>query len=605
MITSKQDVLSETIVGDRSIDIYNQAVRKNFSFLKQTTFLDDLFVKSIPLALGKGFLVPVCELHLTDDRLIAKLAQWRAENAFAYPSQFPVTIDGTASWLRSKVLDVEDRILFLVLDRHGHTIGHLGFANAINNKGELEVDNVVRGVKDDQPGIMSAAMKTLLSWVEEILRPSIIYLKVFSDNYFAINFYHKLGFKDDQLIPLRRHEEEDAIYYRPLTDLDYAEPDKHFLQMVYSPEKQVDCSKMILTAGPSISAREASYSLDAARYGWNNQWNNYIKKFEERFAEYLGVNYALTTACCTGALHLALITLGIGPGDEVIVPDLTWVASGQVVNYVRATPIFADIQRDSWCLDPESFESKITKRTKAVIAVHLYGHPAEMDRIMEIARKYNLYVVEDAAPSIGAEFRGQKTGTFGDFAAFSFQGAKVLVTGEGGMLVTNNKELYDKAYSVWDQGRTPGTFWINEVGWKYKMSNIQAAIGLGQIERVDELIEAKRRIFSWYHEGLKDVEHIKLNHELPWAHSIYWMTSIYLDENAGISRDELMQELKKRNIDTRPVFPAISQYPIWTKPQSTQPIARRVSDQSINLPSGVCLKGEQVDYICHCIGEIL
>lgn len=588
----------------RTAETYKQSVDKEFSFLKQTARLDDLFAKSISLRDDEGFLVPVCELHYTDNELITKLSHWRTENAFAYPTQFRVTTAGTKSWLR-KLLDTRERILFLVVNRHGKYVGHLGFANAINDELEIEIDNVVRGVKDVCSGIMSNALKSLLNWAEEILGPHKIYLRVMDDNSHAIEFYGKSGFKVVKLIPLRRHEEGERTEYRPLTEDDIDEPDKHFLRMEYMPDGTVDTSATILTAGPSISARETSYVLDAARYGWNHQWSSYIKRFEAAFSEYLGVKHALSTSSCTGALQLALLALKIGPGDEVIVPDLTWVASAQVVNYVGATPVFADIQPDSWCLDPDSFESKITKRTKAVIPVHLYGHPAEMDRILEVAKKYNLYVVEDAAPSIGAEFKGQKTGTFGDFAAFSFQGAKLLVTGEGGMLVTNNDELYKKVYTIWDQGRVPGTFWINETGWKYKMSNIQAAFGLGQLERVDSLIEAKRRIFSWYAEGLRGVTQVKLNHEQEWGRSIYWMSSIILHDNTGITRDELCAALKRRNIDTRPVFPAISQYPIWPKPQQPQPNAKRVGESAINLPSGVCLKREQVEYICNSIKDIL
>jgi len=580
-------------------------VRKNFSFLKETTQLDDLFVKSIPLAYDAGFLVPICELHLTDKELIAKLAQWRTENAFAYPTQFPVTIAGTTAWLRSGLLDVEDRILFLVLDRYGSPIGHLGFANALNDAGEMEIDNVVRGVKDGYPGIMSNAMEALLDWAEEIIGSRIIRLRVFSDNHHAIKFYRKLGFKDEHLLPLRRQEKGERIEYYPLAKDDFDAPDKYFLRMVYAPDKIVDTSEMILTAGPSISSREVSYALDAVRYGWNRQWSGYIKRFEAAFAEYIGTKYALSTACGTGAMHLALLALGIGSGDEVIVPDITWVATANAVVYVGATPIFADIDPDSWCLDPASFEAMITERTKAVMPVHLYGHPARMDKIMEIAQRHNLYVVEDAAPAIGAEFQGQRVGTFGDFAMFSFQGAKLVVTGEGGMLVTDDDALYERVHILWDQGRTSGTFWINEIGWKYKMSNIQAAIGLGQLERVDELIEAKRRIFSWYVEGLEDLPYIRLNHEMPWAHSIYWMSSLLLDEEAPLTRDALCAALKERNVDTRSVFPAISQYPIWPKPQQPQPIARRLGDQALNLPSGVCLTQEQVQYICQCIKDIV
>ncbi len=605
MAVAEGAVTSREANMDRSIETYKQAVRKNFSFLKQTTRLDDLFAKSIPLGGEGGFLLPVCELHTTDDTLIVQLAEWRAANAFAYPSQFPVTMSGTASWLRSKLLDVEDRLLFLVLDKQGRAVGNLGYANSINDQGEMEIDNVVRGVKGAQPGIMSQAMAAALNWAEEVIGPRRIFLRVFSDNDHAINFYRMLGFQDDTLLPLRKHVEGDAVYYRPVSEDYRGQPDKCFLRMVYVPNRVVDGSEMILTAGPSISGREVSYALDAARFGWNRNWSGYLKRFETAFADYLGVKYALSTSSCTGALHLALAALGIGPGDEVIVPEITWVATANVVVYVGATPIFADIEPDSWCLDPASFEAAITERTKAVIPVHLYGHPARMDHIMKIARKHRLYVIEDAAPSVGAECLGQKTGTFGDLAAFSFQGAKVVVTGEGGMLVTNNDELYKKAYTMWDQGRVPGTFWISSNGLKYKMSNIQAAIGLAQFERLDELVEAKRRIFSWYAEGLKDVPQVSLNNETSWARSIYWMTSILLNENAGITRDALCEALKERNIDTRPVFPPISQYPIWLKSQQPQPVAERVGNRALNLPSGVCLKRQQVDYICKCIEEII
>jgi len=237
--------------------------------------------------------------------------------------------------------------------------------------------------------------------------------------------------------------------------------------------------------------------------------------------------------------------------------------------------------------------------------VHLYGHPAPMDKIMALAREHELFVVEDAAPAIGAEHKGQKTGTFGDLAAFSFQGAKLVVAGEGGMLVTNNEELYQRVYSLWDQGRQPGTFWIQNNGWKYKMSNIQAAIGLGQLERVNELIEAKRRIFRWYDNGLKGVPYLRLCYEPKGTRSIYWMSSILLDSKSPIGRDQLRDELRKRNIDTRNVFPAISQYPIWPKKQSPQPMAKMVGDHAINLPSGVCLREEQVAYVCGCLKNIL
>lgn len=362
---------------------------------------------------------------------------------------------------------------------------------------------------------------------------------------------------------------------------------------------------MILTAGPSISAREAAYAFDAAKYGWNHQWSKYLKAFETAFAAYVGVKYALATSSCTGALHLALAALGLGPGDEVIVPDITWVATGNAVLYVGATPVFADVDPQTWTLDPESFRALITPRTRAVLPVHLYGHPCRMDTLLDIAAQHGIAVVEDAAPSIGAEVLGRRTGSFGQFAAFSFQGAKLAVTGEGGMLVTNDDDLYRRVYPIWDQGRVPGTFWIEQRGLKYKMANPLAAIGLGQLERNDEMVEAKRRIFSWYAEGLQDVPHVTLHQEAPWARSIYWMTSLLLDEAAPLSRDDLMKGLKARQVDSRAVFPAISQYPIWPRPQPPQPHALRIGQRAINLPSGVCLSRAEVAYVCAQIRNLL
>jgi perosamine synthetase len=217
-----------------------------------------------------------------------------------------------------------------------------------------------------------------------------------------------------------------------------------------------------------------------------------------------------------------------------------------------------------------------------------------------------LRIVEDAAPAIGAQWRGQRCGSFGDFAAFSFQGAKLLVSGEGGMLVTDDESLYRKAYKIWDQGRNPAKeFWIDDEGVKYKMANVQAAVVLGQLERCDELVMMKRRIFDWYAEGLAGIPHVRLNREIEGAKSIYWMTSLFLDEACGMSREVLRAQLKAAKIDTRPVFPAISQYPIWGRTVLPQPTAERIGRQAMNLPSGVCLSRQDVVYVCRCIKDIL
>ncbi len=595
--------MSIPIKTDRSAVCYCSAAARSFEFFKRTSLVDDLYAKSLRLPGGAGYLLPTCDLHVDDEALSAELTAWRNADVAAYPSQFTATPASTKAWLRDRVLAAPDRMLFLVANRFGRIVGHLGFANAINEECTLEMDNIVRGVKTGDAGIMTHAMVALLDWAEEKLGPREIYLRVFETNSHAIAFYEKLGFVRDRLLPLTKHIDGANVNYKPTVAGETA--DTHFLRMTYRPQRTCKGEKMILTAGPSISAREASYALDAAKYGWNDQWNKYLRRFEQSFAEYVGVKHALATSSCTGALHLSLLALSIGKGDEVIVPELTWVATANAVLYTGATPIFADVEEDTWCLDADSVALKITPRTKAVMPVHLYGQPARMDRIMDVARTHNLFVVEDAAPSIGAECNGQRTGSFGHFGCFSFQGAKLLVTGEGGMLLTNDTDLYQRAYKIFDQGRVPGSFWIDTNGWKYKMSNVQAALGLGQLERVEELVEAKRRIFGWYAEGLRGISHLRLNREAPGTRSIYWMTSIYLEDSCPLSRDALRAELKKRNIDTRDVFPAISQYPIWPVKQTPQPRGARIGTRAINLPSGVCLKREEVQYVCEQIRTLL
>ncbi len=588
--------------------MYQDAVKRHFDFFKDSSTLEQARVKSIVIGENEGYLVPICRVHVEDEELLSKLTIWRNEHKYVYPSQFTATPESTKSWMTSRLLDVPDRILFLVENKFGKTVGHLGFANGLSmvkqNKSYLEIDNVVRGVKSGDQGLMAKALQSLLAWAEEKLMPEEIFLRVFSDNEKAIQFYLKNSFVKDVRLPLTKDVRSDGTYYSDAKP--GASVDAEFLKMIFKrPQREIG-KEMILTAGPSISALETYYAYDAAKTGWNNKWSFYIKKFEHEFAQYVGTQYAISTSSCTGALHLALLALGVGPGDEVIVPDITWVATANAIAYTGATPIFADIKKDTWCMDPESVKKLITAKTKAIMPVHLYGHATDMVEIMKIANEHKLFVVEDAAPAIGATVQGRKVGSFGDFAAFSFQGAKLTVTGEGGMLVTNNKELYNKVYSLWDQGRDLSkTFWINETGWKYKMSNVQAAIGLGQLQRVEELIYAKRRIFSWYHDRLKDVKNVRLCCEPENTRSIYWMSSLQVLPESKLTRDQLRDELKKRNIDTRPVFPAISQYPIWKKPQATQSVSKEIGDTAINLPSGVCLKEDQIDYICRAIRDLV
>jgi perosamine synthetase len=364
--------------------------------------------------------------------------------------------------------------------------------------------------------------------------------------------------------------------------------------------------KMILTAGPSITDKEVAYALDAVKNGWNSNWDGYLQRFEKAFAAYVGTRFALTTSSCTGALHLSLLGLGVGPGDEVIVPEISWVATASAVKYCGAEPVFVDVEPDAWCMDVDLARKAVTKKTKAIVPVHIYGHPTDMTKVTALAEEHGLKVMEDAAPALGGEVGGRKVGGLGDVACFSFQGAKIMTTGEGGMLCTSDEALYERIHSLWDHGRDEHIpFQISEVGYKYKMSNLQAAVGLAQLERIEELVGKKRVIYGWYRARLDGVPGLTLNAEAPWARSIFWMSSAVLDDRLGVSRDAVIAGLKQRGVDSRPFFPPMSSFPMFKSREKENPVAYRVSRQGINLPSGHNLTEEDVDRVCAALKEVL
>ena len=363
---------------------------------------------------------------------------------------------------------------------------------------------------------------------------------------------------------------------------------------------------LILTAGPAIDYREVEYAADAAQNGWNHHHSDYLKRFENDFKKYVGIRNGFATSSCTGALHLALKAKGIGPGDEVIVPETSWIATAAAVVYVGATPVFADIEADTWVLNTRDLEKYITTKTKAVIPVHLYGQPVDMEPLWALAGKYNLFILEDAAPSIGTMYKGKKTGSLGHAAAFSFQGAKAVVTGEGGFFLTDDDELMKRAWFINDHGRDPSKALYNlEIGHKYKMSNIQAAIGLAQMDKIEDIVAQKRQVFSWYQERLSDIEEFSLNVEKPDTRNIYWMSSIVLSEKLSYTRDEFMRELKSRNIDSRPMFYPMSGFPMFENQATRNPVAYSVPLRGINLPSGHDRTEEEIDYVCSHIRDML
>jgi perosamine synthetase len=366
-------------------------------------------------------------------------------------------------------------------------------------------------------------------------------------------------------------------------------------------------------AGPWITQKEIDYVTDAVTNAWYNNANIYHQRFEQAFAEYIGVNYAVCLPSCTSAIHLSLLALGIGPQDEVIVPDVTWIASAAPINYVGATPVFADIDPITWCMSPESLRACITNKTKAIIAVDLYGSMPAMEEIKAIAHQHHLAVIEDAAEAIGSEYQGQKAGSFGDTGVFSFHGSKTLTTGEGGMLVTNREDIYNRVVFLRDHGRSSGDrlFYNTEVAYKYKMSSMQAALGLAQLERIDELVERKRQIFSWYQQELSDVAEISLNAEPPNTKNSYWMVTVVLSKKLGLDKKNLMDKMAEYNVDTRPFFyplsslPAYQHLPEASKAQSRNIVSYQISPYGINFPSNLNLTREQVNAVVKVFRQIM
>lgn len=338
---------------------------------------------------------------------------------------------------------------------------------------------------------------------------------------------------------------------------------------------------------PSITELEVRYATDAAANGWGEHCYDYIVRFEEAFKAHLGVEYAIATSSCTGALHMGMAALDIGPGDEVIMADTNWIASAAPIVHLGATPVFVDILPDSWCLDPALVEQAITPRTKAILAVHLYGNLCAMAELLAIGERYGIPVIEDAAEAIGSVYHGRRAGSMGRFGAFSFHGTKALATGEGGMFVTNDVDLYERVLTLSNHGRARGQtkqFWPDVVGFKYKMSNIQAAIGCAQLERIDELVNRKREILAYYKVRLEQLPGVTMNPEPPSTINGAWMPTVVFDHSFGITREMLQAAFSEENIDARVFFHPLSSLPAFEK-GVPQPIATSIAARSINLPS--------------------
>jgi perosamine synthetase len=360
--------------------------------------------------------------------------------------------------------------------------------------------------------------------------------------------------------------------------------------------------KRIPIAGPSIGPKEIAYVTEAVETGWYEHANDFPSRFEKAFAVHVGTRFAVALPSCTSAIHLALAAGGVGSGDEVVVPDLTWIASAAPVSYVGASPVFADADPDTWCVTAQTVERRLTARTKAIIAVDLYGSMPPLDELRELADRRGLLLIEDAAEGLGSTWKGRPAGSFGHLGVFSFHGSKTLTTGEGGMLVTDDESLYQRIQFLRDHGRAPSgkMFWNTEVAFKYKMSALQAALGLAQLERLDELVGKKREIFGWYRDALADCPWIALNAEPAGVVNSYWMSTAVLPFRPENEKETLLRRLSERGVDCRPFFYPLSTIPAYAELPAAA-VARRehlrahqISRYGINLPCALRLTHDDV-----------
>ncbi|MEK6946964.1 MAG: DegT/DnrJ/EryC1/StrS family aminotransferase [Nanoarchaeota archaeon] len=363
-------------------------------------------------------------------------------------------------------------------------------------------------------------------------------------------------------------------------------------------------SKIIPVYEPVLRGNEIKYVMDCFKDNWISAFGKYNYKFEKAFAAYCNVKCGISVTSGTAALHIAVASLKIGKDDEVIIPDFTMIAPAIAAAYQGAKPVFVDADSKTWTIDVKKIEEKITKKTKAIIPVHIYGHPCDMDPIMRLAEKYNLYVIEDAAEAHGALYKGKKAGSIGHINAFSLYTNKVITTGEGGMVVTNDKKLAERAELLrnffFDKERR---YIHEEIGFKYPMTNIQAAIGLAQLEHIESIIKRKRDIAHTYNKLLKNIPGITLPHEAKNVRNIYWMYGILFEEKFGVSRDRVKELLGKKGIDTRYFFTGMHKQPPF-KTEGDFPISEELEKKGLYIPCGLNLTENQLEFVVQSIKDI-
>jgi len=368
---------------------------------------------------------------------------------------------------------------------------------------------------------------------------------------------------------------------------------------------------MIPVSEPVLLGNEKKYVNDCLDTLWISSLGRYIPLFEEAFSEYVGVKHGVACSNGTTGLHMALEVLGIGPGDEVIIPNFTIIVSANVVIMAGARPVLVDVDPETGCIDPARIEAAVTARTRAIMVVHMWGHPCDMDPITDIARKHGLFVIEDCCQSHGAAYKGKLTGALSDIAVFSFYGNKVITSGEGGMLLTSNDEYANRARVYRDNGFQIPRFIHEMRGMNYRLTNIQAAIGLAQTEKIDIAVERKRHIARRYREHLDGFHHVTLPVEHPWARSVYWMFGVLIEDSFGLTKEDVMAALKEKGVDSRSFF-----YPVSAQPamkgddprlpdlRGHWPVSEDLARRGLYLPSGIGLTDDQIRFCADALRSL-
>lgn len=371
-------------------------------------------------------------------------------------------------------------------------------------------------------------------------------------------------------------------------------------------------SRVIPVWEPLLDGNEEAYVLDCVRSGWISSEGKYVRGFEEAMSRSCGAAHGVACSSGTTAIHLALTALGIGPGDEVIVPCFNLIVGVTAVMWCGARAVLVDSDPDTWCLDAARFEERITRRTKAILAVHMYGHPCDMDAILAVARRHDLRVVEDVAEAHGALYKGRPVGALGDAGCYSFYGNKILTTGEGGMVVTNDPALAARLRLLRNQAFEEPRFVHRVVGYNYRLSNLQSAVGLAQCERLEHKVARKREIAAWYSEALAGEAGLQLPAEAPWARSVYWMYGVVLPAGRDGARNEVMRRLKAAGIETRPFFHPMHLQPVFQSGDDARypdvhgsyPVAERLGRDGLYLPSSLTLTREDVQFISEALSRV-